>query len=231
MNDRLWVAIPAGGSGSRMASSVAKQYLPLAGKTVLEHTLAVFSGSRFSGVAVALAADDNLGQEILSSFGPKALVAVGGSERSDSVANALETLAEQGANDNDWVLVHDAARPCLPVADLNKLIAALDGDEIGGLLAVPVRDTLKSSRDGQHADKTVDRSPLWQALTPQMFRLGLLRKALAHCADNHLPVTDEASAIEQLGHKPKLVAASPVNLKITWPEDIALAEKLLELLK
>ncbi len=229
--DKLWVAIPAGGSGSRMGLATPKQYLPLAGKTVLERSLAPFLDSRFAGMAVALAADDQLGRDIISGLPGTVVLAAGGAERCDSVANALNVLTEQGASDSDWVLVHDAARPCLPSADLNTLIEKLDGQPVGGLLAVPVRDTLKSSHDGEYADTTVDRRQLWQALTPQMFRLGLLKNALRHCEVSGLAVTDEASAIEQLGHKPKLIAASPVNLKITWPADIALAEKLLELLQ
>ena len=229
---QLWVILPAGGSGSRMASDQPKQYLSLAGKTVLERSLAPFlQRTDIAGIAVALASNDKYGRELLAGLPSNFIFANGGAERADSVANALQALAEAGAAEHDWVLVHDAARPCLPIADLALLINSVKNSAVGGILAVPVRDTLKLSGNGQKIDRTVDRTSLWQALTPQMFRFGLLRKALQHCADTQQPVTDEASAVEQLGEQPLLVTGSLINLKITWPADIALAEKLLELLE
>ena len=229
---KLWVVLPAGGSGSRMASDQPKQYFLLAGKTVLERSLAPFlQRTEFAGICVALARGDSFGRQLLARLPENFIIANGGNERADSVANALQALAEAGAIERDWVLVHDAARPCLSAADLNRLMAGVESSTVGGILAVPVRDTLKFSSNGEEIERTVDRSALWQALTPQMFRFGLLQQALQHCAATEQPVTDEASAVEQLGEQPLLITGSSINLKITWPADIPLAEKLLELLE
>ncbi|MFP5507268.1 MAG: 2-C-methyl-D-erythritol 4-phosphate cytidylyltransferase, partial [Gammaproteobacteria bacterium] len=151
------------------------------------------------------------------------IVAPGGAERADSVLNALQVLRERAADD-DWVLVHDAARPCVRADDLRRLIDALRDDPVGGLLAVPVRDTMKQATDDGRCAATVDRSRLWHALTPQMFRLGALRAALIAAHTDGIAVTDDASALEHAGQRPRLVEGHADNIKITRPEDLALAE-------
>lgn len=227
MNPNIWVIIPAAGVGSRMGADIPKQYLRLAGRSVLEHSLSIFiSRSDISGIVVSLAADDPYWPTL--SFEGKGSLdqVVGGIDRSISVRNALRFISTK-AESNDWVLVHDAARPCLRKFDLDNLLQTLEKDPIGGILAVPVRDTLKSVTGGI-INRTVDRDGLWLAQTPQMFRLGALSDALDRAQSMGHPVTDEASAMEFVGQNPRIVAGHSDNLKITHPEDLALAEKLLE---
>jgi 2-C-methyl-D-erythritol 4-phosphate cytidylyltransferase len=213
-----WVVIPAAGRGSRMGGGRPKQYLELAGAPLLEHTLRRFVGHpAIRGVVVALAPGDVLWDGIDATLRAAVTVVDGGAERADSVRSGLAALAGRAA-ESDWVLVHDAARPCLRRGDLDHLLTELAADPVGGLLAVPVRDTLKHVVDG-HVDATVPREALWQAQTPQMFRLGLLRDALAA----HPAVTDESMAIEQAGHRVRVVEGHADNLKITRPEDLDLA--------
>lgn len=226
MNPNVWVVIPAAGAGLRMGSLLPKQYMPVLGQSVLEHSLAHFiNRSDIAGVVVSLAEDDPYWPE-LHFPGKEALYQViGGSDRAISVRNALRLL-ESMAKPNDWVLVHDAARPCLRDSDLDSLISSLYTDPVGGVLAVPVRDTIKRVK-GNEIEQTLDREELWQAQTPQMFRLGILMAALdlAFSAGHH--VTDEASAMELAGWRPRIVAGHSDNLKITHPEDVPLAEFLL----
>lgn len=215
---RHWVVIPAAGRGTRMGGSRPKQYLELAGTPVLAHTLRCFVGHpAVAGIVVALAPDDSDWATLDASLRAAVDVADGGAERADSVRNGLAALAGR-ATDHDWVLVHDAARPCLRRADLDRLLAELTDHPTGGLLAVPVRDTLKRVVDGQ-VSETVSREALWHAQTPQMFRLGLLRDALAA----HPEVTDEAMAMERAGHAVRVVEGHADNLKITRPEELELA--------
>jgi 2-C-methyl-D-erythritol 4-phosphate cytidylyltransferase len=224
--------IPAAGSGSRMAADRPKQYLPLAGRTVLEHSLdALLSNDQIAGGVLALAPDDVQWQTLAFASTKPLWRAAGGRERSHSVLNALDLLGRH-ADAADWVLVHDAARPCLRQADLEALIQQCRPHPVGGLLAVPVKDTLKRARDPGPAgalvvEATVDRSRLWQAQTPQMFRLGSLRAALAGALAAGVTVTDEASAMEWAGHAPLLVAGHADNLKLTTPDDLRLAEAIL----
>lgn len=220
---RLWVMIPAAGVGRRMSAALPKQYLPLAGRTVLEWSLAPFlANASISGIVVGHASDDpHIGALVRDA---RIRTCVGGAERADTVLRGLDALE---ADDNDWVLVHDAARPCLHADDLSRLIAELSSDEVGGLLACPVSDTLKSADAQGRVAATVPRDHLWRALTPQMFRYGLLRRALPHARERGLTVTDESSAVEALGHRPKLVAGRADNIKITVPEDLAHAEHIL----
>jgi 2-C-methyl-D-erythritol 4-phosphate cytidylyltransferase len=225
MTVRLWALIPAAGVGRRMGGDVPKQYLPLGGKTVLEHALdALARHPAIDGLVLVLGADDPRAPTFPDQVqGKPLMLATGGVERSDSVLNGLEWLAGQ-ADDQDWVLVHDAARPCLRREDLDRLIETLRDHPVGGLLAVPVRDTMKRADAGNTVRETVDRDDLWHALTPQMFRLGPLREALRAARAQGLPVTDDASAMERAGHAPLLVEGHGDNLKITRPEDLALAE-------
>ncbi|MFZ4792308.1 MAG: 2-C-methyl-D-erythritol 4-phosphate cytidylyltransferase [Candidatus Competibacteraceae bacterium] len=223
---RYWAVIPAAGAGRRMGSAIPKQYLSLAGRPVITYALAVLlDHPRIAGVAVAISTDDEWWPEVaatLASTKPLRVVA-GGAERSHSVLNALEALQEWAAPE-DWVLVHDAARPGLHRDDVDRLLTELMDDPIGGLLAVQVRDTLKQADAAGRVAATVDRSQLWHALTPQLFRLGLLHQALSAALAGGLLVTDEAAAMEAAGFAPRLIEGRADNLKITRPEDLALAE-------
>ena len=221
---RYWGVIPAAGQGTRMGTGRPKQYLELAGRAVLEHTLERLAGDpRITGIVVALGPDDADWGRLAMPAGVEVRTVTGGAERCHSVLNALESLAGCAAP-TDWVLVHDAARPCLRPADLSRLLDTLAEDPVGGLLALPVRDTMKRAGVGDRVDATVDRNGLWHALTPQMFRLRALREALDKAIAAGVLVTDEAAAMEWAGHRPRLVAGAGDNLKITRPEDLPLAE-------
>lgn len=217
----FWVVIPAAGVGSRMRADRPKQYLQLAGRTILEHTLDCFlDHPRLKGLVLSLAADDPYWPALPCATDPRIQRVEGGAERADSVLAGLLCLVELGAQAGDWVLVHDAARPNLARSDLDRLLAELADDPVGGLLAVPARDTLKRiGADGRVAE-TVDRSLIWQAYTPQMFRFAALHRALADALVAGVAVTDEASALEWAGQAPKLVEGRADNLKITRPEDL-----------
>ena len=217
----FWVVIPAAGIGSRMRADRPKQYLQLAGRTILEHTLDCFlDHPRLKGLVLSLAADDPFWPALPCATDPRIQRVEGGAERADSVLAGLLRLVELGAQEGDWVLVHDAARPNLARSDLDRLLAELADDPVGGLLAVPARDTLKRiGADGRVAE-TVDRSLIWQAYTPQMFRFATLHRALADALVAGVAVTDEASALEWAGQAPKLVEGRADNLKITRPEDL-----------
>jgi 2-C-methyl-D-erythritol 4-phosphate cytidylyltransferase len=215
--------VPAAGFGTRMGHELPKQYLPLAGQPMIAHALDTLCSCAGIGmVFVVLAPDDTMFHTYdWSHFGDKLQpLFCGGERRSDTVLNGL--IASELEPD-DWVLVHDAARPCLTQAHLDKLIAELRDDAVGGILAVPVADTLKRADDIGRIARSEDRAGLWQAQTPQMFRSGLLAQALQRCKN----VTDEASAIEALGLHPKLVEGDSSNLKVTYPQDLLLAELLL----
>lgn len=219
----MFALIPAAGSGTRIASQQPKQYAALAGQPMLWHAIRAVCVPPVESVFVVLAPEDRtFAGEDWSAFGGKLEpLYCGGESRRDSVYNGL--IASQIDTD-DWVLVHDAARPCLPQQDLRSLLQACESDEIGGILALPIADTVKKASDNR-IERTEDRSRLWLAQTPQMFRAGLLMQALQRARGL---VTDEASAIEQMGLKPKLVAGSRENLKVTWPEDLAMAESILK---
>lgn len=225
---RFWVVIPAAGVGARMGADRPKQYLPLCGKTVIEHTLACFTHHpAIAGIVLALSAEDPYWPALQIDTNVPLHTATGGRERCHSVLHALHLLSQHAAAD-DWVLVHDAARPCLTRSDIDKLLASLCEDEVGGILAVPVRDTMKQADEAGRIQKTVERDQLWHALTPQMFRLGLLTKALTQSLADGFAATDEASAMEHLAYHPRLVAGRSDNIKITQAEDLALAEFFLQ---
>ena len=223
---RLWTVIPAAGVGSRMGADRPKQYLELLGRSVLEHTLALFLDH--PGIYLALGKDDPWWPQLPLADDPRITRVSGGRERCHSVLNALEALLQGPGRAEDRVLVHDAARPCLRREDLERLIEAAGPDEHGGILAVPVRDTMKRAAAGEHIDHTVERRDLWHALTPQLFPLGLLHQALSRALEDGFEVTDEASAMEHAGYRPRLVRGHADNLKITLPEDLALARFYLE---
>lgn len=217
----FWAVIPAAGVGARMRADRPKQYLDLCGRSLLERTLDCFlDHPRLRGLAVSLAAEDPWWPTLACARDARILRAPGGRERADSVLGGLLLLGEQGATDGDWVLVHDAARPNLHREDLDQLLAELAQDQVGGLLGVPARDTLKRvGRDGR-VSETVDRSQVWLAYTPQMFRLGALRDALSAGLAAGAAITDEASAMEWAGHAPRLVEGRADNIKVTTPEDL-----------
>ncbi len=220
---KYWAVIPAAGVGRRMQSDRPKQYLLLHGKTVLEHTLVRFlEHPRISGVVVVLTEGDPYWQALALTH-PKLVTAPGGEERCHSVLNALQVLRTQAAED-DWVLVHDAARPCLRHEDLDHLIQSLSDHPVGGLLGLPVADTMKRTAADDTVIETVPRDHLWRALTPQMFRLGELYDALDTALRNNQLVTDDASAMELAGKVPKMVEGHGDNIKITRPQDLMLAQ-------
>ena len=229
MSNKVWIVIPAAGVGSRMQADRPKQYLPLVGKSVIEHTLACFSEHpAVAGIVVAITQGDPYWAELTATaLSGNIHTAKGGKERADSVLNGLHYLHEQlQIADEAWVLVHDAARPCLSRADLDKLLASREqcGDA-GALLAVPVRDTMKRAQPAAPCvAHTEDRNGLWHALTPQMAKLGILRHALLTGLQRGAVITDEASALEYAGLHPLLVEGDARNLKITRPADLALAE-------
>ena len=222
---RYFAIVPAAGSGSRFGAEKPKQYLSLLGRPMIFHTLAALVACpQIDRVWVVLSPDDDYWQQYdWSELGPKLeTVRCGGETRAESVTNGLQAAAMMAADD-DWVLVHDAARPCLSAEMLAALFSDLADDPVGGILAVPVADTLKRADAEQRVAATEPRDGLWQAQTPQMFRYARLLEALNHCAE----VTDEAGAIEALGLKPRLVRCDTTNLKVTYPADLALAAMIL----
>jgi 2-C-methyl-D-erythritol 4-phosphate cytidylyltransferase len=220
----LYALIPAAGSGTRIPAEAPKQYLPLAGRPMLWHAVRAVCVPRVESVFVVLAPEDKtFAAHDWSEFGGRVEpLYCGGETRRDSVYNGL-VAAMAGVEADDWMLVHDAARPCLPRNDLERLLREVEGDEVGGILALPVVDTVKKASENR-IQSTQDRSQLWLAQTPQMFRAGLLAQALARAKG---APTDEAAAVEQLGLRPRVVAGSRENLKVTWPEDVAIAEDIL----
>lgn len=227
---RCYALVPCAGSGSRAGTLQPKQYQAIGGLPVVAHTLAALGRvDRLAATLVVLAPDDDQFEDAVPGFtGDRGWVArCGGASRAESVANGLAELRARGAQPDDWVLVHDAARCLLRAPWVDRLIDACSDDAVGGLLALPLADTLKQAAQ-QHGPArvaaTVDRSAKWAAQTPQMFRLGLLEPALRGAG---AAVTDEASAIEALGHSPKLVPGEQENFKLTYPADFALAERLL----
>ena len=223
---KCWAVVPAAGVGKRMQADRPKQYLPLVGKTVIEHTLSrLLASGSFAAVAVAISFEDPYWPELEISRHPDVITAPGGKERADSVLSALKALQDK-ADENDWVLVHDAARPCLTASDIHLQIDTLKNDAVGGILALSSHDTLKNV-DGDTITATIDRKHVWRALTPQMFKYGMLWDALQQTEGNPA-ITDEASALELLGYQPKIVEGRPDNIKITRPEDLALAQFYME---
>ncbi|MBF6648271.1 2-C-methyl-D-erythritol 4-phosphate cytidylyltransferase [Methylobacter sp. BlB1] len=223
---KFWGIVPAAGVGKRMQADRPKQYLELAGKTVIEQTLSrLLQADVFEAIAVAISSDDPYWPQLPIAQHEKILTAAGGKERADSVLSALKSISGK-ASDSDWVLVHDAARPCITASDIHHLIACLIHDDVGGILALSSHDTLKNVQDGRIAG-TLNRNHIWRALTPQMFRYGTLKTALEE-AEGNPAITDEASALELKGLQPKIVEGRPDNIKITRPEDLPLAQFYLE---
>jgi len=220
---RCWAVLPAAGTGRRMGSDIPKQYLEVAGRTLLEHSLnALLRCEQIVAVVVALHTGDERATTLPVFSDPRVRTVIGARHRSGSVLAGLEALAPLAAP-TDWVLVHDAARPCLRVEDLQRLLSTVLPGDAGGILAEPIRDTVKQATAEALVARTLDRSALWRAQTPQMFRLAELRGALREAEARGRTVTDEASAMEMAGYPVRLVAGSPSNLKVTVPEDLPLA--------
>jgi len=219
----IWAIVPAAGSGRRMAAEVPKQYLNVAGLPILEHTLRLLlSCPDIRGLVVVLDPSDRRADSLESLSDPRVGRASGGAERADSVLSGLKVL-EAEAGWDDWVLVHDAARPCLPLADLKRLIDYVEQHQVGAILAQPSVDTMKRVNGKGRVAKTLDRNKIWRAQTPQMFRLRDLHDALSACLAAGLEITDEANAMELQGHKVQVVEGPACNIKVTVPEDLALA--------
>ena len=228
---RYYLVIPAAGSGRRFSSAQPKQYAALGSSTVIEHALGAFEADPdCAGIVVALAAGDAAWPAIAARRSRLIEVAEGGEQRAHSVRNALRALAAR-VRDDDWIMVHDAARPCFTVSDLALLKRELAAHPVGGLLAIPLADTLKRALEPAsqvtHVDATLDRDGLWRAATPQVFRFGVLLRALESAlAAGRMP-TDEAQAIEWSGQRPRLIAGRADNIKVTTADDLVLAAAIL----
>lgn len=226
---RHWAVVPAAGLGRRMQSDTPKQYLPVAGQTIIQHTIQrLLSWGFLELVVVVLGPDDDRWRKLPLSGDSRVRTVVGGSERCDSVLAGLDALSDQAAA-SDWVWVHDACRPCVARADVLRLRAAVADDSVGGLLAVPIAETVKRADASVRVEQTLDRSKLWLAQTPQVFHYAVLREALLAARQAGDIVTDEASAIEQAGLGALLVKGDPSNIKLTRPEDLALVGAILGL--
>ncbi len=230
MPSKIWAVIPAGGTGSRMNTVIPKQYLPVSGRAVIEHTLArICQCSSVNHVVVGIARADLNWPQLSFDHDKLTAVVEAGTERVDTVANCLQFIVEQGG-EADWVLVHDAARPCIRVSDIERLLAAVIGYTDGGILALPLSDTIKRSRQNTTAGvilETVSREGLWRAMTPQVFKAGELLSAIEQARLEGVSLTDEASAMELTAAQTMLVPCSPDNIKITLPQDIQFAEMIL----
>lgn len=229
MSHLINAIVPAAGIGTRMGAAVPKQYLPLAGQPILGHTLdRLLAHPQINSLVVALHPQDKWFASLPQAKHSKITCVMGGTERADSVLNALKTIEQ-----NSWALVHDAARPCVTEQDIDKLILSLKASPQGSILALPVRDTMKQARlDSNTAipciEQTICREQLWHALTPQLFPTGLLAKNIAAAMAAGIKVTDESSAMEWAGYHPALIAGRADNIKVTHPDDLDLAELFLQ---
>ncbi len=225
---QCWAVVPAAGTGSRMGEKIPKQYLSLRGSTIIEYTLQRLASSNcVAGIVVAVAADDERWSTVKPDIDKPLVTVNGGVERCHSVLNAVNKLITMGQQ-NEWVLVHDAARPCVRVADIERLVSTLQDSPVGGLLGTPVNDTVKRTDSSGMIVTTVEREGLWRALTPQMFRIRPLHDALVSAISARKLVTDEASAMELAGFEPLLIEGHADNIKITRPSDLVMAEFLLQ---
>jgi 2-C-methyl-D-erythritol 4-phosphate cytidylyltransferase len=224
---KLWAVIPAAGTGSRFSKTELKQYQYIQDATVLEHTVRRLTELPLSGYVLAIGAQDTFASTLSFQDKHKAHFCHGGAERVHSVLNALNYLL-QIASEDDWVLVHDAARPCVTLDCLNALVKNTIESNQSAILAIPVRDTLKLVNKEQQIDKTVSREFLWQAQTPQISKIGTLKKAIEEALKNNLNITDEASALESMGEHVQVVMGRSDNIKITYPDDLELARLILQ---
>jgi len=220
--EKIWCVVPAAGIGTRMQAGIPKQYLKLNTITILDFTLGrLLSNEQIEKVVVCIHPEDDYWQDSIFANHSKVIMAAGGNERADTVLNGIHCLQQHAAS-NDWVLVHDAARPCVRVADIKKLIDKAIETQVGAILVAPLHDTIKQAEDG-FSTRTLDRSVLWRALTPQLFKIEELQLALMSAKNTKAEVTDEASAIEQMSKPVQLVEGHADNIKITSPADLNLA--------
>jgi len=223
----IWAVVPAAGVGKRVGDELPKQYLRLHHQTIIEWSLErLLEVPEIRKIIVAVSEGDEYWPDLRIEGHERIETTAGGYERCHSVLNGLKALQGQ-AGDNDWVLVHDAARPCIRAGDVEKLIHTVVERNQGGILAIPVRDTMKISNNNKEIEDTVDRESLWHALTPQIFKYAELKAALEKALEDGFEVTDEASAMEHAGHKPLLVEGHSDNIKVTLPEDLHLAAHFL----
>ncbi|WP_407651596.1 2-C-methyl-D-erythritol 4-phosphate cytidylyltransferase [Acinetobacter sedimenti] len=222
---KLWGVIPAAGSGQRFSKTELKQYLKIAGQTVLEHSVNALYKLPLENCVIAISVNDTYAKQI--QFAHPVQFCIGGKERMDSVFSSLQHL-QNFADKDDYVLVHDAARPCLHQSQIQAIADFCETGQDAAIIAVPVRDTLKKSKANQEIEATIDRSALWQAQTPQIIKYGVLYQALLHAIQNHLLVTDEASALEHLNVPVKLLEGRSDNIKITYPDDLDFATLILQ---
>lgn len=227
---KIWAVVPSAGIGVRMRDSIPKQYLEIQGRAVIEHTIATLLAEEcIRKITVCIAESDSFWSKLDIASNPRVSSTIGGATRAHSVLNGIKAISDK-AQDNDWVLVHDAARPCLSQLLLGSFIEQLKANKVGGILAIPSNDTVKlakSSDSGDTIEKTLDRKRVWYAQTPQMFRYGLLKEALQVALESGAEVTDEASAIEMMGHEPRLINGEVRNIKITQIDDLEMASLLM----
>jgi 2-C-methyl-D-erythritol 4-phosphate cytidylyltransferase len=230
MMNKLWIIVPAAGTGTRMAAAIPKQYLPLLDKTILEHTLErLLAIPHQEKILLVLSVDDTHWKTLPLAQDARIQSVQGGARRCDSVLNALNLLTNQAVS-NDWVLVHDAARPCVALDNILDLLEKIKSHAVGGILGIPVSDTLKkidASDSKKEIIDTVDRQSLWRAQTPQVFRFGLLRECLTRALMEGKTINDESSAVEVYGYKPLIIEGREDNIKITRPEDLSMAALLM----
>ncbi|MEZ2904027.1 2-C-methyl-D-erythritol 4-phosphate cytidylyltransferase [Acinetobacter terrestris] len=230
MRHKIWAVIPAAGSGSRFSKTELKQYQMIQGQTVLEHTVSRLNDLPLSGYVLAISEDDSVAKTLNLAQPDKAHFCVGGAERVHSVLNAL-TYLSQFASTDDLVFVHDAARPCVTQDCLNDLVNTAIQENCSAILAIPVRDTLKMVEHENNIEKTVSRDYLWQAQTPQISKLGILKHAIEKALQDGITITDEASALEYVGETVKVVQGRSDNIKITYSDDLELAKLILTVQK
>ncbi|MCH7340336.1 2-C-methyl-D-erythritol 4-phosphate cytidylyltransferase [Acinetobacter higginsii] len=224
---KLWAVVPAAGSGSRFSKTELKQYQYIQDHTVLEHTVNRLNSLDLAGCVLAIGAQDNFAKTLSFQHKDKLHFCLGGTERVHSVLNALIYLSDI-ADEDDWVLVHDAARPCVTKECLTQLVQATEQHNQSAILAIPVRDTLKQVAQQNQIEKTVNRELLWQAQTPQMAQLGVLKNAIEQALANHIMITDEASALEYVNEPVHVVQGRSDNIKITYADDLELARLILQ---
>jgi len=219
-SSKYWLVIPAAGVGSRMGVDKPKQYISINNKTIIEHTIDCFiNREEIEKIVIAISKEDEFWPTLAISNNDKIITAPGGKERYQSVLNCLQALSGKAGN-SDWVMVHDAARPCLNQSAIDRLILELQRHEVGGILAMPCRDTMKRANDTGEIDKTVERESLWHAQTPQMFKYEKLLSAIEDALKNKIVVTDESMAMERMGFKPMLVHGHQENIKLTHKDDL-----------
>ncbi|OBY75329.1 2-C-methyl-D-erythritol 4-phosphate cytidylyltransferase [Acinetobacter gyllenbergii] len=224
---KLWAVVPAAGSGSRFSKTELKQYQYIQEHTVLEHTVNRLNSLDLAGCVLAIGVQDNFAKTLSFQHSDKLHFCLGGAERVHSVLNALIYLSEI-AHEDDWVLVHDAARPCVTKECLTRLVQTAEQHNQSAILAIPVRDTLKQVAHHNQIEKTVSRELLWQAQTPQMAKLGVLKSAIEKALANHIVITDEASALEYVDEPVQVVQGRSDNIKITYTDDLELARLILQ---